>query len=209
MIGHQVLESRTVDNQGGEGGTRTVMVPTKFSTPQHVLQGHRSIVNTSLFHPTLPLVFTCGIEKVVRVHSCTLSSGATTGVNFKERQAGHAEYFQRRLGTWDDQVETQTTQEDLDTLAYFDELLEEEKGIWSASGYSDIEENEDEEDDEWDELRDLYDRQRQSDSAQVSFQSVAEDVAEEEDGEETRARVQVAPIGGSTLSSSTDEEAEI
>ncbi|KAK4050953.1 hypothetical protein OIV83_003082 [Microbotryomycetes sp. JL201] len=45
--------------------------PYSVTVPTAVLSAHRSIVNTALFHPTLPLVFTCGIEKMVQVHSST------------------------------------------------------------------------------------------------------------------------------------------
>lgn len=50
-----------------------IIVPPSITSPQRLYQ-HRSIVNTALFHPTLPLLYTCGIEKVIRVHSSILSS---------------------------------------------------------------------------------------------------------------------------------------
>ncbi|KAK4050318.1 hypothetical protein OIO90_005111 [Microbotryomycetes sp. JL221] len=43
--------------------------PCSINVASSILSGHRGIVNTSLFHPTLPLIFTSGIEKLIQIHS--------------------------------------------------------------------------------------------------------------------------------------------
>ncbi|QRW27038.1 DDB1-and CUL4-associated factor 5 [Rhizoctonia solani] len=47
----------------------TVSVPSCLRHPDFLLGGHRSIVNTAAFHPTLPLIFTSGVESHIRMHS--------------------------------------------------------------------------------------------------------------------------------------------
>ncbi|GAA5985746.1 hypothetical protein JCM10908_007094 [Rhodotorula pacifica] len=49
--------------------------PTLISPATQILTGHRSIVNTALFHPTLPLLYTSGVEKVVVRHAPALGGG--------------------------------------------------------------------------------------------------------------------------------------
>ncbi|GAA5983533.1 hypothetical protein JCM11641_005840 [Rhodosporidiobolus odoratus] len=51
------------------GSHAQLNIPHSISTPSQVLAGHRSIVNTALFHPTLPLLYTAGVEKLVVCHS--------------------------------------------------------------------------------------------------------------------------------------------
>ncbi|GJN94514.1 hypothetical protein Rhopal_007597-T1 [Rhodotorula paludigena] len=43
--------------------------PALISPASSILTGHRSIVNTALFHPTLPLLYTSGIEKLIIRHA--------------------------------------------------------------------------------------------------------------------------------------------
>ncbi|CAI2161797.1 15510_t:CDS:10, partial [Funneliformis geosporum] len=45
------------------------MSPFNNSTPQYVLDGHRSIVNSVIWHPHFPLIFSSGVEKIIKVHS--------------------------------------------------------------------------------------------------------------------------------------------
>ncbi|GAA6013449.1 hypothetical protein JCM10207_008850 [Rhodosporidiobolus poonsookiae] len=49
-------------------------LPASISTPSSILTGNRSIVNSALFHPTLPLVFTSGVEKTIVRHSASCPS---------------------------------------------------------------------------------------------------------------------------------------
>ncbi|KAB5591802.1 DDB1-and CUL4-associated factor 5 [Ceratobasidium theobromae] len=44
-------------------------IPANLSQPSFRLGEHRSIVNTAAFHPTLPLIFTSGVESHIQVHS--------------------------------------------------------------------------------------------------------------------------------------------
>ncbi|CAG8663217.1 16694_t:CDS:2, partial [Funneliformis caledonium] len=46
-----------------------IMSPFNNSTPQYVLEGHRSIVNSVIWHPHFPLIFSSGVEKIIKVHS--------------------------------------------------------------------------------------------------------------------------------------------
>ncbi|KAL4250057.1 DDB1- and CUL4-associated factor 8-like protein [Abortiporus biennis] len=52
-------------------------VPVELSTPVCRLTGHRSIVNTTLFHPQWPLIVTSGIERHILLHSPLPSSPCT------------------------------------------------------------------------------------------------------------------------------------
>lgn len=50
--------------------------PVHLSTPTFTLEGSRSIVNSALCHPTLPMIATAGIERLVRYHFATPMSMA-------------------------------------------------------------------------------------------------------------------------------------
>lgn len=52
-------------------------MPKELSRPAFRLNGHRSIVNTVLFHPRLLHVVTAGVEKVIILHSPTPGSPCT------------------------------------------------------------------------------------------------------------------------------------
>ncbi|KPV73256.1 uncharacterized protein RHOBADRAFT_55028 [Rhodotorula graminis WP1] len=47
-------------------------VPALVSPAHATLKAHRSIVNTALFHPTLPVLYTSGVEKLVVQHEAHL-----------------------------------------------------------------------------------------------------------------------------------------
>ncbi|KAF5382441.1 hypothetical protein D9615_002712 [Tricholomella constricta] len=57
-----------------EGLNAARFVPVDLSTPFCRLTGHKSIVNATLFHPHLPHIITCGIEKDIILHSPTPAS---------------------------------------------------------------------------------------------------------------------------------------
>ncbi|GAA5862389.1 hypothetical protein JCM8547_007625 [Rhodosporidiobolus lusitaniae] len=48
-----------------------VTLPASISTPSAILTGHRSIVNTALFDPNLPRIWTSGVEKTIVQHSAS------------------------------------------------------------------------------------------------------------------------------------------
>ena len=51
--------------------TPTLLHPTELGLPAFTLEGSRSIVNSTLCHPTLPMIATAGIERLVRLHYAT------------------------------------------------------------------------------------------------------------------------------------------
>lgn len=55
------------DYYGGPNRT-TRTVPAALDVPRAILTGHRSVVNSALFHPTLPWLYTAGVEKVIVRH---------------------------------------------------------------------------------------------------------------------------------------------
>lgn len=55
------------DYYGGPNRT-TRTVPAALDVPRAILTGHRSVVNSALFHPTLPWLYTAGVEKVILRH---------------------------------------------------------------------------------------------------------------------------------------------
>lgn len=56
------------------GPTADATYPTLVSPASAVLTGHRSVVNTALFHPTLPLLYTSGVEKIIVQHGPAVTS---------------------------------------------------------------------------------------------------------------------------------------
>ncbi|GEM11148.1 WD repeat domain 22 [Rhodotorula toruloides] len=48
--------------------------PFSISPASSLLTGHRSVVNTALFHPNVPLLYTSGVEKIVIRHSAPTTS---------------------------------------------------------------------------------------------------------------------------------------
>lgn len=113
----------------GEHRVRTIPVEVNEANGG-IISGHQSIVNTTLFHPTLPYLVTCGIEKAIRVHS----SGANDGVArepFVQRVKGtlkqtDGESDDDSEGEYDDEGQAVTTTESVKTLEYFDRVLERE-----------------------------------------------------------------------------------
>ena len=77
---------------------REIYVPTTIEEPQRLYQ-HRSIVNTALFHPTLPLLYTCGIEKVIRVHSTSPSASSRPAEQDVSGEGGEGE-DREEAGKW-------------------------------------------------------------------------------------------------------------
>ncbi|KAI5479480.1 hypothetical protein MNV49_003422 [Pseudohyphozyma bogoriensis] len=111
--------------------------PSSLTTPSTIITSHRSIVNTALFHPTLPLIFTSGVEKLKPLDVTTMMDRGL--VDFE------GESLEAR--------ERRKREEDLDTLEYFDKLLENDERrflgerLWEDRDTSDEEDSE--EDDSW------------------------------------------------------------
>ncbi|GAA5926628.1 WD40 repeat domain-containing protein [Sporobolomyces koalae] len=129
--------------------------PHSIEDPSSVLRAHRSIPNTALFHPTLPYLYTCGVEKVIVRHSPSTTTSRNISGNSKGQfvartpRAESAPSPSLLFGLADPALqdcplEEETTEdrdkrlrkEDLEVLEYFDLLIQSEsdpEGIWRDS----------------------------------------------------------------------------
>lgn len=94
------------------GPTAAATYPTLVSPASSVLTGHRSVVNTALFHPTLPLLYTAGVEKIIVQHgpaaTSLVDSAATSLVDSDpsssrgdvEQEGSHASSSASHSGRW-------------------------------------------------------------------------------------------------------------
>ncbi|KAG9127465.1 hypothetical protein FRC07_013396 [Ceratobasidium sp. 392] len=62
----EILQDRTGFTTPDD--SQVVAVPDSFMQPAFRLGGHRSIVNTAAFHPSLPFIVTAGIENHILMH---------------------------------------------------------------------------------------------------------------------------------------------
>lgn len=90
--------------------------------------GHKSIVNSVLFHPNLLHIVTAGIERHVILHSPTKSSPcaedlALTPTTVRELPGGSPEDHSRFLRAVFSGVGTTDFEEDAETIAMFDECV--------------------------------------------------------------------------------------
>lgn len=123
--------------------------------PSSILTPHRSIVNTALFHPSLPLLFTSGIEKTILVHSPTPfllpetferrivnDLNAEEGRSIMARHTQMEDVLQERLASEsvterEQRWKREEDQEDRETLELFDVMLwRETEGdeLWDQTG---------------------------------------------------------------------------
>ncbi|PKI84512.1 hypothetical protein MVES1_001821 [Malassezia vespertilionis] len=58
--------------------------PVSLSTPAFTLEGSQSIVNSAMCHPTLPMIATAGIERLVRLHYAVPTSLEHTSPNWMD-----------------------------------------------------------------------------------------------------------------------------
>jgi WD repeat-containing protein 22 len=132
------------------------VAPEILSRPSVVVQGHRSIVNSALFHPSLPLLFTSGIEKHVLAHRSTRFRASSTVAGAQEDKSSAPEPGERVKGEWkfvpreprvwdpgscydepddddDESGDEFATGESLQTLEHFDWLLQNQarNTIWT------------------------------------------------------------------------------
>ena len=61
-----------------------IVRPAEIATPDFTLEGSRSIVNSALCHPTLPMIATAGIERLVRLHYAVPVSLAHTRADWDD-----------------------------------------------------------------------------------------------------------------------------
>mgnify|MGYP001560483387 FL=1 len=95
-----------------------------FDTPELTRERARSIVNTALFHPSLPLVFTSGVEKVILVHSPSPFANSNDHPPFIPRK--------RNPNAPPNEDLRGSEEEDLGCLEYFDTLLARDEARWSS-----------------------------------------------------------------------------
>jgi WD repeat-containing protein 22 len=158
-----------------ETGTRTL--PLTVMDPSSVLRGHLSVVNNVLFHPTLPHVYTSGVEKIIRAwspvsFSSSTSTAADGSLHGRTRQRLDSRTVRRTLiSATDAEVfgslrdEEDTGSEDERMILLFDALLQKDEDdtaeFWnggpslsdgddssSAGGTGEDEEDDDEEEEE-------------------------------------------------------------
>ncbi|KAI0317617.1 WD40 repeat-like protein [Amylostereum chailletii] len=109
----------------------SIYVPMELSTPLFHLNGHHSIVNTALMHPTLPLIATAGIERHVVLHSPTasvpFSEGAlnrtTTEIRHLPVTSAGARAQMRRLLLGTPGADPHDSGEEEAAIMLFDEIL--------------------------------------------------------------------------------------
>ena len=87
--------------------------------PLFTLKSHRSIVNSVLFHPHLPLIYTAGVEKLVRIFSPFPFSNPHILSSTQERDRGS------RVQTH----EAENLSEDASILNFFDMLTEADESM--------------------------------------------------------------------------------
>lgn len=143
-------EGYLAPSRAGEPASLTF--PQSINTPTSVLRTHRSIPNTTLYHPSLPYLYTCGVEKVIVRHSPATSSSSRlrsrSKWSFTPRipRAEPASFLSSLFGAADpgeepellpgeteEARETRLRQEETAVLEYFDELIISEsdfEGVW-------------------------------------------------------------------------------
>ncbi|TIB85311.1 WD40 repeat-like protein [Wallemia mellicola] len=136
-----------------------VCIPTIVNRPAFRLEGHASIVNSAMIHPTLPLVATSGVEKIIKMHTPTpFTNNLEAKETPKSRKMGNETRSSRRdflmaLLTSPYENEEGTVEEDPLTLNFFDSLLrrDQEVDIWNEPDSNDEEDEEVDEHDDIDE----------------------------------------------------------
>ncbi|KAJ3024460.1 UNVERIFIED_CONTAM: hypothetical protein HDU68_008149 [Siphonaria sp. JEL0065] len=136
---------------------------------------HRSIVNSVLFHPSLPLIVTAGVEKIVRVFSPFPFSNYNETLENKSDTVPRLNALPLLTGMFDDFEAT--TREDTWTLADFDRLIIRESNrntLWN--NLDDLSSDTSDGDDDSSDSDDSDDSNGSSDS----WETMSEDVNEEE-----------------------------
>ena len=134
------------------GPTAAATYPTLVSPASSVLTGHRSVVNTALFHPTLPLLYTAGVEKIIVQHGPAATSSHPGRWRFVPREpkphfshpgldgpSDPADDPDPLPGETPQARELRLRQEDPQVLQYFDGLVEAEGEdmLWNDSDDTD------------------------------------------------------------------------
>ncbi|KDE07265.1 hypothetical protein MVLG_02485 [Microbotryum lychnidis-dioicae p1A1 Lamole] len=144
--------------RGSNPDSSRTIVPS-ISIPSSILDPHRSIVNSCLFHPTLPLLFTSGVEKTIWAHSPYPFSESIYPVPRTRRKpnpvvswlAMMSPVFERVVeNESQEEKERRLRAEDREVLEYFDAIAIGDREIWRSAklGSNEEEEEEDDDDDE-------------------------------------------------------------
>ncbi|KAG6915901.1 hypothetical protein DXG01_009368 [Tephrocybe rancida] len=105
-------------------------IPVDLSTPHCYLHGHSSIVNSTLFHPHLLHIVTCGIEQDIVLHSASSTSPCapdlqrtSTDVRTldEEDHVDRAVYYRMLAG-----IESHDVESEVAAIRMFDHILREE-----------------------------------------------------------------------------------
>lgn len=144
------------------GPTADATYPTLVSPASAVLTGHRSVVNTALFHPTLPLLYTAGVEKIIVQYGPAATSSHSGRWRFVPREpkphfshpgldgpSDPADDPNPLPGETPQARELRLRQEDPQVLQYFDGLVEAEGEdmLWDESDDTDDDDDYDGDDD--------------------------------------------------------------
>ena len=147
------------------GPTADATYPTLVSPASAVLTGHRSVVNTALFHPTLPLLYTAGVEKIIvqHGHGPAATSSHSGRWRFVPREpkphfshpgldgpSDPADDPDPLPGETPQAREQRLRQEDAQVLQYFDGLVEAEGDdmLWNESDDTDDDTDDDDNEDD-------------------------------------------------------------
>ncbi|RIA98974.1 WD40-repeat-containing domain protein [Glomus cerebriforme] len=98
----------------------TIINPLNNSNPQYVLNGHRSIVNSAIWHPHVPLIFSSGVEKIIKVHSAFPFSNKDCEAKVPQPPRSR---FRRGEIIFQPNDYEENMEEDLATLKFFDLML--------------------------------------------------------------------------------------
>lgn len=116
-------------------------LPTEISTPLCRLSGHKTIVNTAVFHPHFLHVVTAGVEKSIHLHSPTPSSPCAQDLSLtspdvrqldeRDDQANRQVYLDAVRGArarmLDDDDDDDDDAGEIETISFFDHVLREEQ----------------------------------------------------------------------------------
>ncbi|KAI5897082.1 WD40 repeat-like protein [Schizophyllum commune H4-8] len=106
----------------GPGTNSKAYIPVALTKPVCQLTGHTSIVNSTLFHPTLPHIATAGIERDVLLHGPTPGSPCVAGL----RRSPESKDV-RRVGSGEEEG-AMTTRQYLSMVLGIDEVGDGEMG---------------------------------------------------------------------------------
>ncbi|KAI8854075.1 hypothetical protein BC829DRAFT_241826 [Chytridium lagenaria] len=113
-------------------------LPVELGSEDFTVEGHRSIVNSVLFHPQLPIIATAGVEKIVRLHSPfpMLNSGDVSEQLPKSTRVPRTSSRPRSLSIFHAFEDDEHLDEDTAVLSEFDFLLITESGtdmLWRTN----------------------------------------------------------------------------